>query len=92
MHPHVDDSPFEGDYLRRSMILFDTVYNPEQTLLVKKAREKECYVITGVDMFVRQSALQFERFTKREPPTDVMRQEIKRATGAAKLRTENAAD
>jgi 3-dehydroquinate dehydratase/shikimate dehydrogenase len=84
MHPHVDDMPFEGDYLRRSMILFDTVYNPEQTLLVKKAREKECYVITGVDMFVRQSALQFERFTQQEPPTDVMRQEVKRATGAAK--------
>jgi 3-dehydroquinate dehydratase/shikimate dehydrogenase len=84
MHPHVDDAPFEGDYLRRSMIVFDTVYNPEQTLLVKKAREKECYVVTGVDMFVRQSALQFERFTEKDAPTEVMRDQVRRVIGAAK--------
>ena len=45
------------------MIVFDTVYNPEQTLLIKEAREQGCVVITGVDMFVRQAALQFARFT-----------------------------
>jgi 3-dehydroquinate dehydratase/shikimate dehydrogenase len=84
MHPHVDESPFDGDYLRRSMIVFDTVYNPEQTLFVKRAREKECYVITGVDMFVRQTALQFGKFTDQPAPTDVMRQEIKKATSAAR--------
>ena len=85
MHPHVDDSPFDAEYLRRSMIVFDTVYNPEQTLLVKKAREKQCYVITGVDMFVRQAAQQVELFTGRTAPADEMRQAIKRMTGAARM-------
>jgi 3-dehydroquinate dehydratase/shikimate dehydrogenase len=84
MHPRVDDSPYDGNYLRRSMIVFDAVYNPEQTLLVKQAREKECYVITGVDMFVRQTALQFELFTEQTAPVEIMRQEIKRVTGAAR--------
>ncbi|MFV1967211.1 MAG: type I 3-dehydroquinate dehydratase [Pirellulaceae bacterium] len=83
MHPHVDDSPFDGSYLRRSMIVFDTVYNPEQTLFVKQAREQDCYVITGVDMFVRQTSLQFELFADHSAPVDIMRQEIKRVTGAA---------
>jgi len=84
MHPHVDDTPFNGDYLRRSMIVFDTVYNPEQTLLVKQAREKQCYAITGVDMFVRQTALQFERFTGQLAPDDAMRQALRKWIGAAK--------
>lgn len=84
MHPHVDDSPFDGDYLRRSMIVFDTVYNPEQTLLIKQAREKDCYAITGVDMFVRQTALQFEHFTGQPGPQDIMRQALRRWIGAAR--------
>lgn len=63
MHPHVDESPFEKQYLKSHMIVFDTVYNPEQTLLVKHARELGCVVVTGTEMFVRQAAKQFEIFT-----------------------------
>jgi 3-dehydroquinate dehydratase/shikimate dehydrogenase len=84
MHPHVDDTPFQGEYLRRAMIVFDTVYNPEQTLLVKQARDKECYVITGVDLFVRQAVAQFQYFADQPGPGDIMRQEILREIGAAK--------
>lgn len=84
MHPNVDESPFEKHYLRPSMTVFDTVYNPEQTLLVKDAREKHCRVITGVDMFVRQAALQFELFTGRPAPADLMRETLKRTIGATR--------
>ena len=63
------------------MIVFDTVYNPEQTLLVKEARDKGCKVITGVDMFIRQAGLQFKHFTGEEPPEEAMRNEFKRAIG-----------
>jgi 3-dehydroquinate dehydratase/shikimate dehydrogenase len=66
------------------MTVFDTVYNPEQTLLVKDAREKHCRVITGVDMFVRQAALQFELFTGRPAPADLMRETLKRTIGATR--------
>ncbi len=86
MHPNVDESPFEKQYLRRGMIVFDTVYNPENTLLVKEARAKECRVITGIDMFVRQAALQFKLFTGRDAPRDVMRDEMRLATSPAKRR------
>jgi 3-dehydroquinate dehydratase/shikimate dehydrogenase len=84
MHPNVDETPYERRHLRPSTIVFDTVYNPENTLLIKDARQQGCTVITGVDMFVGQAALQFKLFTGQEAPLDLMRQEMKRAIGAAK--------
>lgn len=85
LHPNVNESPFEKRYLLGTMSVFDTIYNPEQTLLVKEAREAGCQVITGVDMFVGQAALQFRGFTGQEAPVDVMRREVVRAIGPAKF-------
>jgi 3-dehydroquinate dehydratase/shikimate dehydrogenase len=84
MHPNVDETPYEKHHLRPSMIVFDVVYNPESTLLVKEARGRNCTVITGVEMFVRQAALQFKLFTGKEGPAELMRETIRRAIGAAK--------
>lgn len=85
MHPNVDETPYHKGHLRPSMVVFDTVYNPESTLLVKEAREHGCRVVTGVEMFVRQAALQFELFTGAEPPSGVMRETLKRAIGPVKF-------
>ena len=84
MHPNVDETPYEKHYLRPGMIVFDVVYNPENTLLVKEARTRNCRVITGVEMFVRQACLQFKHFTGHDGPAELMRDRIKRATAAAK--------
>jgi 3-dehydroquinate dehydratase/shikimate dehydrogenase len=85
MHPNVDESPVDVKFLDPDMVVFDTVYTPETTLLVKEARELGCQVLTGVDMFVRQAELQFKLFTKREPPPDLMRTLIKRALSPVTL-------
>jgi len=85
MHPNVDETPVEKHHLKPSMLVFDTVYNPESTLLVKDARSRSCTVVTGVEMFIRQAALQFKLFTGQEPPTDLMRDVLRRAIGPAKL-------
>lgn len=85
MHPNVDESPFEKNHMRPKMIVFDTVYNPEQTLLVKAARERGCRVVTGVEMFVRQAGIRFQHFTDQQPPAQRMRQALKEATGAVKV-------
>jgi 3-dehydroquinate dehydratase/shikimate dehydrogenase len=84
MHPNVDESPYEKHYLKPDMVVFDTVYNPENTLLIKDARYRGCVVITGVDMFVRQAALQYQLFTGHDAPADLMRETLKRAIGAVK--------
>ena len=84
MHPNVDATPYDKHHLRPSMVVFDTVYNPESTLLLKDARSQSCTVVTGVEMFVRQACLQFQQFTGREPPPDLMREVLKRAIGPAR--------
>lgn len=84
MHPNVDATPYDRHHLRSSMIVFDTVYNPENTLLVKEARSQGCTVVTGVDMFVRQAQLQFELFTGKAATSEELRETLKRAIGPAK--------
>jgi 3-dehydroquinate dehydratase/shikimate dehydrogenase len=94
MHPSVDETPYAKDKLAilmkttDSVIVFDTVYNPEQTLLVKDATNLGAMVISGVDMFVRQAAYQYKLFTGREPPTDLMRKTLRVATSPIKYREE----
>lgn len=89
MHPNVDESPYDGRYFKEGQFVFDTIYNPEQTLFVKEARAKSCHVITGVDMFIGQAALQFRYFTGHAPPLELMRQTLKRATSAARYDDED---
>jgi len=84
MHPNVDHTPFDKRRIRSTMTVFDTVYNPESTLLIKDARAAGAKVVTGVEMFIRQAAYQFKLFTGEEPPVKLMRDTLKRATGAAK--------
>jgi len=87
MHPAVNETPFEKSGMNRRMIVFDTIYNPEQTLLLKTARENGCKTISGVEMFVKQAELQFKFFTDQEAPSDVMRNTLRNTIGAAKHRT-----
>jgi 3-dehydroquinate dehydratase/shikimate dehydrogenase len=84
MHPNVDETPYDMHHLRPSMLVFDAVYNPENTLLVKNARNRNCTVVTGVEMFVAQAALQFKLFTGQDASGELMRNVIKKAIGAAK--------
>jgi 3-dehydroquinate dehydratase/shikimate dehydrogenase len=84
MHPNVDETPFNKSNLKPTMIVFDTVYNPESTLLLKEARSHGCRTVSGVDMFVKQAKLQFFLFTGKEANEDRMRETLKRAIGPVK--------
>jgi len=53
-------------------LVFDLVYNPIDTPLIKAAREKGLPVITGVEMFVHQGARQFEIWTGKPAPEEEM--------------------
>jgi 3-dehydroquinate dehydratase/shikimate dehydrogenase len=86
MHPNVDESPLHHSFFKPGLIVFDTVYTPETTLLVKEARHRNCHVITGVDLFVRQAALQFRLFTGKDAPMDLLRSVVKRALSPVTVR------
>jgi 3-dehydroquinate dehydratase/shikimate dehydrogenase len=85
MHPKVNETPFEAKHLRPYMVVFDTVYNPENTMLVKESQDVGCKVVTGVEMFVRQAAEQFKIWHGQEPPEGVMRMALKQATSSVRI-------
>ena len=83
MHPDIDRSPY-SEKMHSDTIVFDTVYNPEQTVFIKDAKKAGCFVINGLDMFVRQAAYQYKLFTGLEPPSRLMRETVKRLTSPVK--------
>ena len=85
MHPDLDSSPYDASRMSEYLVVFDTVYNPENTLLIKHARRAQCRHITGVDMFVRQAAYQYKLFTGRDAPVELMRKSIREATNPVQL-------
>lgn len=78
MHPNVDESPFADNWLREGSLVFDTIYNPENTLLLKQAKQRECRTVSGLEMFIRQAAAQFELFTGQPAPLEHMRSTLRR--------------
>lgn len=75
MYPNVGQSPFDGmphPWNDRTLV-FDTIYNPPQTRLLDDAQKDGAQVIGGIEMFVRQAAAQFETWTAKPAPLDVMR-------------------
>ncbi len=84
MHPKLDESPFEQQWLGDTTLVFDTVYNPEQTLLLKNARERGCPTVSGIEMFVRQAGRQFELFTGVQAPLEYMMETLRRSMSAAR--------
>jgi 3-dehydroquinate dehydratase/shikimate dehydrogenase len=79
MHPHIDEMPVHTSYLRPELAVMDTIYTPENTLLIKEALSRGCKTVTGVEMFIRQAATQFRLFTGQEAPLDLLRSIVKRA-------------
>jgi len=70
MFPHVNDCFFNGRI--PADVVFDMVYNPMETLLVKKAKEQGKSVVPGLDMFIEQAVRQFEIWTGETAPRVVM--------------------
>ena len=77
MWPRVDECYFPGRIPAQTV--FDLVYTPEQTLLLKRAAEQGCEVIPGVEMFIEQAAHQFEIFTGESAPRQVMERAAREA-------------
>jgi shikimate dehydrogenase len=77
MHPHPDASPLINDSaIRPDLILYDTVFNPLETTLMRQFKAKGASAFGGLDMLVFQGARSFEIWTGTEPPTDVMKQAV----------------
>ena len=71
MAGHKAVSPLTADELKARLV-FDLVYNPLETPLLRLARQKSIPIITGLEMFVQQGARQFEIWTGRPAPEEEM--------------------
>jgi shikimate dehydrogenase len=76
MYPDTDQSPVPKEYVKKGMAVFDTVYNPAETLLLKEAKQAGAKTIDGLSMFINQAAAQFKLFTGKNADSKIMRKTI----------------
>jgi 3-dehydroquinate dehydratase/shikimate dehydrogenase len=80
MFPDIDKTPVDVKFLNKDMAVFDTVYNPAETLLLKQAKSLGCKTISGLDMFISQAAGQFKLFTSKEANAELMKKVLSSKT------------
>jgi shikimate dehydrogenase len=76
MHPDKNSTPLNTDLLEGGMVVMDMVYNPLKTRFLTQAEKIGCTTVDGLAMFVHQGAVQFELWTGRKAPVDVMRKVV----------------
>jgi shikimate dehydrogenase len=76
MSPDDDQTPVTDDLLCANLTVFDVVYNPLQTRLLREAKATGARTISGLEMLVWQGAIAFEKWTGIKAPIDVMRQSV----------------
>jgi len=74
MAPKIGKSCVPAMLLHPGLTVMDIVYNPRNTQLLKDAQTAGCRTILGLEMFLHQAAAQFELWTNKPAPTDIMRE------------------
>jgi shikimate 5-dehydrogenase len=72
MHPTVDATPLAASHLTGRFV-YDLVYNPPVTRLLREAEAAGCETLNGLEMLVAQAQAQFEWWTSRRPDGATMR-------------------
>jgi len=67
---------FDPGLLRAPLSVYDIIYTPPETPLLRSAAENGCRVLNGIGMLVHQGAIAFELWTGTAPPVDVMRKAL----------------
>ncbi|KAJ1695239.1 hypothetical protein LUZ63_011937 [Rhynchospora breviuscula] len=80
MHPNVNDTPLSKQALKHYAVVFDAVYTPKVTRLLRESGESGANVVSGLEMFIRQAMGQFELFTGLTAPESLMRDIVMRST------------
>jgi shikimate dehydrogenase len=73
MTPNIDQSPLpENTDVSKDTIIYDLVYNPRETRLVRDSRAQGLRATTGLGMLIEQAALGFELWTGQKVPIDIL--------------------
>lgn len=79
MTPDVTKTPVPAELLRKGLVVYDIIYNPGETRLLREAKEKGAVVLNGEEMLAWQGALAFEKWTGQKAPIDIMIKELRKA-------------
>ena len=69
----LDETPVIAGLLRPGAVVFDMVYDPLETRLLREAKARGCVIVNGLEMLLAQAIAQFETWTGQEAPSDVMK-------------------
>ena len=83
MAPQSGATPFAAARLRAAATVFDTVYRPLETRLLREARERGCHTCDGLDMLVYQAIEQLRLWAGAAPTSAVLRRAALEALAAA---------
>jgi len=72
-----DPGLVDEKFIHKGLLVYDLIYNPKETKLLKIAKEKGARISNGLGMLLYQGALSFEHFTDRLAPIETMRQALK---------------
>ena len=79
MHPNVDDEPVaSASDMHEGLVVFDAVYNPNETVLLKEAIKAGAKPVYGIKMLLYQGAESFKIWTGNEAPVDVMEDALRK--------------
>ncbi|MBN1535019.1 MAG: shikimate dehydrogenase [Spirochaetes bacterium] len=78
MAPDPARAPIDPSLLRKEHVVFDIVYTPHETLLLREAKKRRCDIIHGIEMLIHQGARQFEIWTGRTAPLKEIHSALKR--------------
>jgi shikimate dehydrogenase len=79
MHPNVsDDAIISAKDMHEDLVVFDAVYNPNETSLIKEAIKANAKPVYGIKMLLYQGAESFRIWTGQNPPVDVMEDALKK--------------
>ncbi len=73
MKPLENETPISTKFINNKQIVFDIVYAPFETKLLKEAKKRGAKIVRGVEMLLYQGTAQFEIYTGHKAPEEVMR-------------------
>jgi shikimate 5-dehydrogenase len=79
---HIDQTPATQQQLSGAGYVYDLVYNPIETRLLREAEQAGCKTLGGLEMLVAQAKIQFELWTGKKPSSPVMYDAARAALGA----------
>jgi shikimate dehydrogenase len=83
MYPRTEESPLPPEAMNPGQIVYDLIYNPEETALMRHARDRGCKTIGGLRMLVHQGVASFKLWTGIDPDPALFYEGIRRQMGTS---------